>query len=290
MRRPWVAVELRQRLSDARAARPVRGGGGHSRQRGVVVAAAELARHACETGAEDERLHAPARDHVGVEVLEQHARVRLHRSGDVADEHERPRLARRLAPAPLERLPAVAQGRPQRPAQVGRGGGTVGAPPPRRPQPPAAPHRPVQRQARDQAPRQLTLGLRVVGEVLVAQDLDVAPRSRQRPRVERSGLGRPRRRPARPPVAGRGRPPAGRSARARHAAASAAPERGDERRRRRRRSRSGASRVSRAARCTNRRGTTGRSRRAPGARRAARPPRRAPPLRAASRPAVQAGR
>ena len=175
-----LAVECGQRLADARAAGHIAGRVSGARHRRVVIAPGELARNAGEAGAEHEGLHATLRRHARVHVLEQHPSVRLHRAGHVAHEHHWARLARGLAPAALHRLPAVAQRGVDGAAEVVGLAAAAGAP-----EAPALPCRPPMCQPHDQPPRQLTLGLRVFGEVLLAQDLHVAPSGGQRPLVDR---------------------------------------------------------------------------------------------------------
>ena len=88
-----LAVELRDRLADPRAARPVVDRGRGARQRAVGVAAAQLAGDARQPRPEHERLDAGARGDARLHVLQQHPRVRRHRARHVADQHEPPRAA-----------------------------------------------------------------------------------------------------------------------------------------------------------------------------------------------------
>ena len=109
--------------------------------------------------------------------------------GHVADQDERPRRCGALAPAPLDGLAAVAQRRAHRAAQVVAV--RRARPRPRRVAAACAAtaRRARARQPRDQPARQLALGVRVLGEVLVAQQLDVAPGRRASGRAR---VGRPR--------------------------------------------------------------------------------------------------
>ncbi len=151
-------------------------------QRAVRIAPLEVARHAREPGAEHERLDAGARRDRRLQVLEQHPRVRGHRARDVAHEHDAARALPGLAVAPLDHLSAVAQRGPHGRAQVvdlaaaARRAG-------------AAAHalRRAGGDARQQPAGGRPLGVAVVGEVLVAQELLTAVGRRDRP----VDLGRP---------------------------------------------------------------------------------------------------
>ena len=138
--------------------------------------AAQLVRDARQAGAERERLDPAARRHRGLQVLHEHPRVRLHRPRHVADQHQRPRALGALAPAPLDRLAAVAQRRAHRAAQVVARAGRPRAAPARRAGSAATAAavraRPAARSARARRSRSAS---RVVGEVLLAQQLDLAP-------------------------------------------------------------------------------------------------------------------
>ena len=135
----------------------------------------ELGRDAGEPRSEHERLDPPARGHAGLHVLEQHAGVGLHRAGHVADEHERARALGGLAPVALERVAARAQRGADRPAQVRAGRVRRRAAPRGAARAPARAGGASAGDPPDQPARQLPLGVRVVGEVLVAQELRVGP-------------------------------------------------------------------------------------------------------------------
>ena len=181
-----LAVELGQRGADPRAARPVRDAVGGARERAVGIAARQLARDARQPGAEHERLDAGARGDARLQVLQQHPRVRRHRAGDVAHEHQPPRPHRRLAVAPLDQLAAVAQRHAHGRAQV-----VQLAPPACRPRAPRQPPRRPAREPREQLARERALVVGVLGEVLLAQQLLLAPGGRDRDLLDRGRL-RPR--------------------------------------------------------------------------------------------------
>ena len=187
MRRPCSRLSSRQRGADPRAARPVGHVVGGAGQRTVGIAAGELARHAREPRAEHERLHAGPRGDAGLQVLEHHARVRRHRARDVAHEHEPPRALGGLAVAALEQLAAVAQRGADRRPQVVQLAPARGAA--------RAPGEPLRRAAGElgeQRPRDRALGVGVLGEVLLPQQLLLAPRGRHGDLLEHGR--RPRRR------------------------------------------------------------------------------------------------
>ena len=176
------AVELGERLADAGAARPVLDRVGGALQRAVGVAARQLARHARQPRAEHERLDARARRDRGLQVLQQHPRVGRHRARDVADEHEPARALGRLAVAALDELAAVAQRDAQRGAQVvhlAAAARPLGAP--------AEPRRTAARELGEQPPRGRALGVGQAPEVLVAQELLLAPRGRDGDEVDLHG-------------------------------------------------------------------------------------------------------
>ena len=125
----------------------------------------------------------------GLHVLQQHARVGRHRARDVADEHEPARALGRLAVAALDQLAAVAQRGAHRRAQV-----VLVAAPARGARAAAEPLRAAPRDAREQLPGHGALGVGVLGEVLLAQQLHVAARGGHRLTLGvGSGLGAARR-------------------------------------------------------------------------------------------------
>ena len=179
MRRPCSRLSSASGGADPRAARPVGDVIGGAGQRAVRIAAGQLARHAREPRPEHERLHAGPGGDAGLQVLEHHPRVRRHRARDVADEHEPPRALGGLAVAALEQLAAVPQRSPDGRPQVVQLAPASGAA--------RAAGEPLRRAAGEldeQRPRQRALGVRVLGEVLLAQQLLLAPRGRHGNLVE----------------------------------------------------------------------------------------------------------
>ena len=245
------------------------GRSGGAVERAVGIAAGELPGDAREPGAEHERLDAPAGRHAGLHVLEQHARVRLHRAGHVAHQDERPGALGRLAPVALHRVAAGAERGADRAAQVGARGvrrRTAAAGRARA----AARARAGPRAARRRISRRAScaLGVGVVGEVLLAQELGVRPRGRHDIRLALGGH-RPPPRPARRRAAAPARPP--RAPRAGRAPRGPAARTARRRRRRRRRSRHGASTTWPSARSRRRCGRPDRRPRARDAHGSARP-------------------
>ena len=165
-----LAVELGDRVADPRARptsrRPPRPRGA-VRRRGR---GRELAGDPRQPGAERERLAALARLHAGVGVGEQHPRVRLHRAGDVADQYQRAAGAgtgsrqRRSSGSPAWRSAARRVARWSR-CDPRRATGPGAAP---------EPGRPAARDPGEDRPRERALGVGVLGEVLLAQQLDLA--------------------------------------------------------------------------------------------------------------------
>src|SRR5439155_14411662 len=93
-----AAIELVQRVADARAAGPIRDRMRHAGDGGVGAAPPDLPRHAREPRPEGEGLDAAPAARERVREVEEESRVRLHRARDVEEEDERPALpARRPA-------------------------------------------------------------------------------------------------------------------------------------------------------------------------------------------------
>ena len=155
--------------ADPRAAGEVDDRGRRAPQRLVVVAAGELAGDARQPRAEGERLDAAPRGDRRVEVLHHRRAYGVIEPDTSSDEHDGAVLDRRPAPAALERLPAVAQRGPQRPAQVGAVRAAA-----RGPHPPRAPRRAAEGEAREDPVGRRELLVGHVREVLAAQQLDVA--------------------------------------------------------------------------------------------------------------------
>jgi len=266
---------------------------GRAGQRGLGVAAAKLAGDARQLRAEREGLHAAARDDRGVHVVQEHPRVGRHRARDVDDQDERALALAGRVPAAVHRLAAVAQ-------RGAHGAAVVGAPagPAARAQAAAAARRPAAREADEQPPGGGTLGVGHLGEVALAQQLDLAPGRRARdgrarralvagagdagragrpsvPPGRAAGRARVRARPATPPTRPRRRRRP-RGARTAPRAGRGAPGRG--RRRRRRRARDGGDQQlveaphARRARAAARRTRSGRAARAMARRRRGRAP------------------
>ena len=241
------------------------------RQRAVGVAAAQLARHARQPRAEHERLDARAGGDARLHVLQQHPRVRRHRARHVAHQHEPARAlcaARGSGARAARRRGAATRARcARRSCVVARGAASARV---RRERRAAAPRRASRAQ---QPPRERALGVRVLGEVLLAQQLLLAPRRGRGRRGSAAGASSPCRRAR----AIRGSAACAISPRSSSgvAASSSAPntivERGGEHLEVGAR----ASTARRAARRTPPRATTGRRPPARGARRAARRRRRA---------------
>ena len=116
--------------------------------------------------------------HAGLHVLEQHARVGLHRAGHVADEHERARALARAPPVALDRVALVAERAADGPP-AGPGGrrraARRGAPGRSRRLRRVGPATAIRRMSAAHEP---ALRVRVLGEVLLAQQLDVGPGGR----------------------------------------------------------------------------------------------------------------
>lgn len=102
-------VELSQAFADSGAAAPVHDPIGHSAQRGVWAAAAELAGNSGEPGSEHEDFEWRATSVQRMREPQHEAAVPLHRSTDVTYQDERPRDLGASEPAPAERFPSGAE-------------------------------------------------------------------------------------------------------------------------------------------------------------------------------------
>ena len=163
-------MELPQCRTDARATGPVGHHVGYGIDCFLKPPQPDLPCHTREPGGEEKHLEAPATMCEAMREVQQHARVALHRAADIAQEHERPRSrCGGAVSASVITSPPVRRLRIKRTTQIDAGAAATN--------PPASPpfaRNPVQLLERD--PRARHLVGRELGEVLVRQAADLAPR------------------------------------------------------------------------------------------------------------------
>src|SRR6202008_2107881 len=84
-------MELPQRRTDPRAARPVRHDIRHCINGLLKAAKTDLPRHTRQCGCEEQHLESPTPMCEAGREVQQHARVAFHRAADVTEEHKRTR-------------------------------------------------------------------------------------------------------------------------------------------------------------------------------------------------------